>query len=657
MARKNLLEKLTPSHFANGDSFDKEVFCSLIVALQKQRTYLWVAPVILITLMLISQIFAFGIGGAIGNFLGVACLFSAVILAGIPIRKSSKPIKSACEKLNITTKDISAAIRKVKEEEWQQLIDLSASPFAEKDGFEKSVFVSLVAAIQKQRHELWKVPLCWAIVVIITGMVTAITVTSIKIELAYEYTEGRIILIMCVLIGILASYLLSQRVAKQIATACAKLGITPDEAKRVVRQAKEVGKSPKKNRIKVVWLILAILSYVLVFCGLASEASGDVEGFLALGLSLVGILGAVLTYKKKQVGHWLTLLLIVIPFGGCLVSDSMMGNELWIMAGGLFGIPYIVFVRYFLYKNNMDKPFGKYVVYGTCILLLAVLAIQLSGKTYLKINDYSCGMASVLSKEGKWGYRDAETHKEVIPCIYDEAQDFEHPISGYWYEQPNKSRAKVRLNGKWGAVNKYGEEKIPCIYDALGKIDSITTARMNGKWGFIDMDNHEVIPFVYDSIRSSFQNYEVQMNGKWGIIDKSGQEVVPCEYDTNVNLQAKASDQTVTTDTKSITKTMKIANIDRSANRFDFVDTDTGNKLTYLRLIVNGVEPAGISCIVKEGTEMVQFILKEKKALSTRQEGGQTIITYSGESTTSYSIYSVLKYKLEDGVLTILGLQ
>ena len=60
--------------------------------------------------------------------------------------------------------------------------------------------------------------------------------------------------------------------------------------------------------------------------------------------------------------------------------------------------------------------------------------------------DFHYGLA-LVKLNGKWGYVD-KSCKEVIPCKYDDACHF------------NNGLAKVKLNGKWGYINKKGEEVI-----------------------------------------------------------------------------------------------------------------------------------------------------------------------------------------------------
>jgi hypothetical protein len=663
MIKKELFGELTPDCFERGESFDGETFVSLIAALQKQQRNLWKTHVIMTASMCISPVLAFGIGGVDGNSLALLCIFSALIFVGLLTRKTRKTIKSARRKLGITSKDIGAAVRKVKKEAEQRTAELASAPFAGKEGFDKREFAALLSAVRKQRQGLWTIPLLWIVALFLTMAITLSVGSAVKVKFATEFTEERIAIIICLLSGILLSRLWGRLSSRPMETVCAKLGIAPGEVGTAVRQAKNATNPPKKDRIKTVWLILAIVLYVVLLCAFIPEIDSDAGGFLVLGLSLAGIIGTILVYRKKRAGRWLTLLPSVILFAANLVSDDMMKNGVWIGVGVFFIIPYFVFIRYFLYRNNMYRPFGKYPVYGAYILLLAALTVQLTGKTYRTIGSYYCGMKSVQSKEGRWGYFDVAAQKEAIPCIYDEAMNFGAPPDVAWYDHKDALRAKVRLNGKWGMVDKYGKECIPCMYDDLNRPDSIMPALKDGKWGFVDLNNREILPFAYDSLYQPYPahpEYRVRLDGKWGAVDKKGRELIPCTYGSVVELQEILNEQAAAANVQAVAskspkiRAMKIASFDRGANSFDLVDAATGEKLTYRRLVIDNVEPVKINCIVKDGMDMLQFVMQERKALGTRQEGGQTVTEYSGEWIISFSAYASLKYKLEDGVLTIL---
>ena len=70
---------------------------------------------------------------------------------------------------------------------------------------------------------------------------------------------------------------------------------------------------------------------------------------------------------------------------------------------------------------------------------------------YNKARSFSLSRASVFNGD-KWGYID-ENGTEIIPCIYNEAYDFQE-----------NGLALVCRDGKWGYINTNGEEVIPLKY-------------------------------------------------------------------------------------------------------------------------------------------------------------------------------------------------
>ncbi len=87
---------------------------------------------------------------------------------------------------------------------------------------------------------------------------------------------------------------------------------------------------------------------------------------------------------------------------------------------------------------------------------------------------------------------------------------------------------------------------VPCQFDDsfTGFRDDVAPVKLHGKFGLIDKYGNTVAPFVYDSIGllSSFNSLAAQsscfvvvQNYKSGIIDKSGKPLVPCKYDAIVS--------------------------------------------------------------------------------------------------------------------------
>ena len=134
---------------------------------------------------------------------------------------------------------------------------------------------------------------------------------------------------------------------------------------------------------------------------------------------------------------------------------------------------------------------------------------------------YSEGLAAV-ELNGKYGFID-KSGNEVIPLEYDNVH--------FFYD----GRARVQLNRKYGFIDKSGNKITPLKYNyAEDFYDGLAPVGLNGKYGFIDKSGNEVIPCKYDGfLTNSFSNgpVPVKLNGKYGFMDKSGNVVIPFKYD------------------------------------------------------------------------------------------------------------------------------
>jgi len=125
----------------------------------------------------------------------------------------------------------------------------------------------------------------------------------------------------------------------------------------------------------------------------------------------------------------------------------------------------------------------------------------------------------------KWGFSDANKNL-LIQAWYDDARPFSEGL------------AMVKLNGKYGYIDKSGKELIPFKYDLAHYLDlghnfseGLAAVILNGKYGYIDKSGKEVIPFKYDLGHDFSEGLaEVVLNDKCGYIDKSGKEVSPLKY-------------------------------------------------------------------------------------------------------------------------------
>ena len=85
----------------------------------------------------------------------------------------------------------------------------------------------------------------------------------------------------------------------------------------------------------------------------------------------------------------------------------------------------------------------------------------------------------------------------------------------------------VKLNNKYGYVNKSGEEVIPLKYDGVANFsEGLAGVKLNGKWGYVNQSGVEVIPLIYDDADNFKEGKaQVKLNGRYFYIDKNGNEI------------------------------------------------------------------------------------------------------------------------------------
>ncbi len=127
----------------------------------------------------------------------------------------------------------------------------------------------------------------------------------------------------------------------------------------------------------------------------------------------------------------------------------------------------------------------------------------------------------LYENQGKYGYRDKVSGKEIIPPIYDAGFNFFNGL------------AEVKKGGRYGFVDKIGKEVISCIYDYVCPFsEGLAAVKGYGRWGFVDIQGKLVIPFIYEEAYNFSEGLaEAKKNGKYGFIDKMGEVVIPFIYE------------------------------------------------------------------------------------------------------------------------------
>lgn len=102
--------------------------------------------------------------------------------------------------------------------------------------------------------------------------------------------------------------------------------------------------------------------------------------------------------------------------------------------------------------------------------------------------DDECRLAAV-ERGGRWGYIN-KYGREVVPCEYSH-------VSDRFY----CGRAEIRRYGSSGFINCVGDIVIPCEYDEVSIFwDDMASVKRNGKWGIINTTGHLRWGFTYDEI-------------------------------------------------------------------------------------------------------------------------------------------------------------
>jgi serine/threonine protein kinase len=194
-------------------------------------------------------------------------------------------------------------------------------------------------------------------------------------------------------------------------------------------------------------------------------------------------------------------------------------------------------------KSKIDRKYLKIIIPAIVAVLIGVFFLMKSSEPVL----------AMVKLNEKYGYID-RTGKEVIPRIYDDANEFSEGLAevelnrkGYIdktgkqvipciYEKTSEfseGLAKVRLDKKWGFIDKKGKQVIPCTYDDADVFsEGLAKVELNDKWGFIDKKGKQVIPCIYDGADVFSEGFaRVKLNDKWGYINKAGKLVIPCIYD------------------------------------------------------------------------------------------------------------------------------
>lgn len=95
----------------------------------------------------------------------------------------------------------------------------------------------------------------------------------------------------------------------------------------------------------------------------------------------------------------------------------------------------------------------------------------------------------------------------------------------------------VKINGKWGYMDKKGNIVIDFLYESASEFsEGLAAVQKDGKYGYINNKGNIVIDFKYRTANSFDSGYAVIRDGTYyGVIDKEGNEIIaPNKYMANI---------------------------------------------------------------------------------------------------------------------------
>ena len=149
-----------------------------------------------------------------------------------------------------------------------------------------------------------------------------------------------------------------------------------------------------------------------------------------------------------------------------------------------------------------------------------------NGESICGFYDYiywpKLGWPTKIQTNDKYGLVDEAQKVVLVECKYDSLN-----------ELPN-GLATVRLNKKWGLINKQGEVIVECKYDGIGHyLSGKLVVELNKKRGLLNLRGETITECKFDLIHN-FQSNGLAIviaNKKEGLIDENGKDIAKCKYD------------------------------------------------------------------------------------------------------------------------------
>lgn len=191
------------------------------------------------------------------------------------------------------------------------------------------------------------------------------------------------------------------------------------------------------------------------------------------------------------------------------------------------------------YKAKKDELWGLINTAGKTIVPFKYSEIDNSGGYFIVTVD---GLKGLLDKTGKEVYPPDNKYitsfdeDDFMLIKKDDNTFYSFHKSGVKFEYKYSFEgnvARVKLNGKYGLINKKAQFILPYKYDEIGYFtDTVAIAKLNGKQGYVTISGKELIPCIYDNIGYIEKNcIWVKLGTKQGYISIRGKEIIPIKYD------------------------------------------------------------------------------------------------------------------------------
>ncbi len=140
------------------------------------------------------------------------------------------------------------------------------------------------------------------------------------------------------------------------------------------------------------------------------------------------------------------------------------------------------------------------------------------------IANSALNSALLIKKDGKWGLVESRSGNTIIPVRYDQI---------HYRQWLNAEIYKAVIGDDSYLYSERGELITRQKYDQIETpVGGLMAVKNKGKWGVIDRQGNEIIRTLYDQIGQIRGRYiTVEQDGRWGLISSSGRMIITPAYE------------------------------------------------------------------------------------------------------------------------------